>query len=243
MFESPTTIGWGGGVLWLVGVGAAAFLVSWLMTDVLHVRRLPYVAWLALLTAGTTAGYLAWSGLATPFWVDRWPWGILAAVLAGAFLAVMVRRIPTHHGTGRVRGADALWEGLVYGSAEGILLSVLPVAITWQTLAALGWTEGWRGVAAGAAAVAASVVVIVAHHLGYRSYRGRAIASPVVGCTVLSIAYLVTASPIAAMGGHVILHLAMQLRGLELPPHARGAPADHALETSGVLVGRASRGD
>ena len=44
--------------------------------------------------------------------------------------------------------------------------------------------------------------------------------SPVVGCTILSVAYLLTAKPFAAIGGHIILHLAMLRRGMEeLPPH------------------------
>ncbi|HEX6206721.1 MAG TPA: hypothetical protein VF058_00005, partial [Actinomycetota bacterium] len=107
-------------------------------------------------------------------------------------------------------------EGVVYGSAEGLLLSVLPVVVTWQLLGALDWGDAWRGLAA----LAASVVVIVAHHLGYPEYRGRGIVSPVIGCTALSVAYLATGSPIAAIGGHIVLHLAMQLRGMELPPHA-----------------------
>ena len=65
----------------------------------------------------------------------------------------------------------------------------------------------------------ASVAVIVVHHLGYPEYRGPAMRSPVVGCTILSIAYLLTANPLAAIGGHIILHLAMLRRGMELPPH------------------------
>lgn len=45
---------------------------------------------------------------------------------------------------------------------------------------------------------------------------------PVMGCSVLNRGYLVTASPIAAMGGHFILHVAMMIRGVELPPHPIG---------------------
>jgi hypothetical protein len=69
---------------------------------------------------------------------------------------------------------------VVYGTAEGLLLSVLPVVVTWQLLAALDWTDGWLAVAAGATALAASVAVIVAYHLGYREYRGPAMRSSVV---------------------------------------------------------------
>jgi hypothetical protein len=220
MVEPKITIEWGGALLLLGGVIGGAFLVSWLLTDVLHVRRAPYVGALSLVAGGLTAGYVVWSGSGTAFWIERWPWGLLGAVLAGTFLTLMISRQPAVQEIGGTSAVTSIWEGMIYGSAEGLLLSVLPVAVTWQMFHTLGWTGGWSGVVAGSAAVAASVVVIVVHHLGYGEYRGRAILSPLVGCTVLSIAYLLTANPIAAMGGHIILHLAMLRRGMELPPHA-----------------------
>ncbi len=171
MFQPQTTIAWGGALLWLLGIAAAAFLVSWGLTDRLHLRRTPYVGALAALTAALTAGYLAWSGAGAALWTARWAWGLL---------------------------------GELFG--------------------ALGWTSGWHAVVAAAAALAASAGVIVVHHLGYREFRGPAMRSPLVGCMPLSLAYLATASPIAAIGGHIIIHLAMLRRGIELPPHAPSGP-------------------
>jgi hypothetical protein len=224
MFQPQTTIAWGGALLWLLGIAAAAFLVSWVLTDRLHLRRASYVGALAALTAALTAGYLAWSGAGPAFWTTRWPWGLLGAAVVGALLARLVSRLPAAHPPAGVRGVAAAWEGVVYGTAEGLLLSVLPVVVTWQLLAALGWTSGWHAVVAAAAALAASAAVIVVHHLGYREFRGPAMRSPLVGCMPLSLAYLATASPIAAIGGHIIIHLAMLRRGIELPPHARPDP-------------------
>jgi hypothetical protein len=45
-----------------------------------------------------------------------------------------------------------------------------------------------------------------------------------IGCGLLSLAYLLTASPLAAVGGHIILHTALNLRGTELPPTPPGVP-------------------
>jgi hypothetical protein len=71
--------------------------------------------------------------------------------------------------------------------------------------------------------MAASLAVIVIHHLGYRGFHDRAALAPVmVGCGLLSLAYLLTASPLAAVGGHIVLHTALNLRGTELPPYATG---------------------
>lgn len=224
MFQPQTTIAWGGALLWLLGIAVAAFLVSWVLTDRLHLRRTPYVGALVALTAGLTGGYVAWSGAGAALWTTRWAWGLFGAGVVGAVLARLVSRLPAAHAPAGVSGVAAAWEGVVYGTAEGLLLSVLPVVVTWQLFAALGWTSGWHAVVAAVAALAASAGVIVVHHLGYREFRGPAMRSPLVGCMPLSLAYLATASPIAAIGGHIIIHLAMLRRGIELPPHARPGP-------------------
>ena len=105
-----------------------------------------------------------------------------------------------------------VWEGLLYGAAEGMLLSVLPVLSAWQSFYLLGWTDTTAGaIGSGMLALVASVlVVIVVHHLGYREFRGRReIVMPILGCGVLSVAYLLTRSPIAPVGGHFLLHAGM----------------------------------
>jgi hypothetical protein len=37
----------------------------------------------------------------------------------------------------------AVWEGIIYGIAEGVLLSVLPVFIVWQAAAHAGCSPAW----------------------------------------------------------------------------------------------------
>jgi hypothetical protein len=50
-----------------------------------------------------------------------------------------------------------LWEDVIYGASEGMLLSVLPVLVLWQMSERLGWTAGWDGkLGAGALAFAGS---------------------------------------------------------------------------------------
>jgi hypothetical protein len=147
--------------------------------------------------------------------------------VSGAILARLSRRQPRGPRSRGWRLATTLaWEGVVYGITEGLLLSVLPVLVTCQAFAAHGWTSGiGRPLVAGTAAMGASLAVIVVHHLGYRGFHTRAALVPVmVGCGLLSLAYLLTATPLAAVGGHIILHTALTLRGTEMPPYAtRGA--------------------
>ena len=217
MFAQAVSIEWAGGVVWLAGVAVASFLVTWVITDRIGIGRAVYVGVLAAVTGGLAVGYQLWSGSAGDFWTNQWPWGILGALVAGGALAAAARRLPiATHAHPDATGARFLWEAAIYGSAEGLLLSVLPVVITWQALTALGW----GGVAAGAAALAASAIVIVVHHLGYAEFRSRRMVFALVGCLPLSLAVLLTGSAVAAIGGHIILHAAMIRRGVELPPQA-----------------------
>jgi hypothetical protein len=219
-------ISWLGSLTWLLAIIVAGFLVTWVLTDLLGMRRTPYILPLALVTGGLTWGYLSWSdtGLGR-FMTNRWGWGVIGAAVTGTILAAMMR---AQQGGPRPRGWSLagilLWEGVVYGTAEGLLLSVLPVLVTWQAFGTVGWTSGTGKVlVAGAAAILASLAMIVIHHLGYRGFRDPAILATVMtGCGLLSVAYLLTASPLAAVGGHIIMHMAANLHGVELSPYPTG---------------------
>lgn len=169
MPTAATSISWLGALGWLAATAAASFLVAWILTNRLEVRRTPYIAALALLTGGLTWGYLAWSDTSpASFATNRWGWGLAGAAVAGAILAGLSRHQPRGpRPQGWLLSATLAWEGVVYGSTEGLLLSVLPVLVTWQAFAAHGWTNGTgKPLAAGILAMGASLAVIVIHHLG-----------------------------------------------------------------------------
>jgi hypothetical protein len=226
--EMPIT--WWSQLIWLLAIALTSFLVTWIFTDLLHLEQTPYIAVLAVVTGALLTGYLSWSNTDwVTFLSYQWLWGLVGAIIASSLIIVGLLRgsrsqtqllapAPRPEGI-RLVGA-LLWEGLVYGMAEGLLLSVLPVLITWQALSSLHWTQSWYGIImSGILALGASVVVIVVHHLGYREYRGRKLVSAEAGCAPLSLAYLLTVNPLAAGVGHSILHMAAVLRGIELPPH------------------------
>ena len=220
-----STMAWGGALAWLGVILIASFLITWVLTDLFRVGRTVYIGLLALMTGALTYGYLTWSG--TDVWGfvrAHWAWGLLGAFLSGGITAVAARRMRDApaaapvHGIGRALGVA--WEDIVYGAAEGILLSALPVLTVWQALERVGWTGGWAGkLGTGALAVSASLVVIAVHHLGYREFRGRQLVYPVAGCVWFTLAYLLTASPIAAAVGHMGLHAGLGAYGRQLPPY------------------------
>lgn len=225
MPNADASVAWGVFLVLLGMVVVGSFLVTYLSTDLGRVPRAPYVGLLTAATGLMTWVYLWSTGTAaTEFVRTGWAWGIVGAVVAGALTGLQTRRWPA---IGRARGPAVLgklaWEGLVYGATEGMLLSILPVLAVWQGGRTLGWTDSWAGkIGIGAVAMVASAVVIAVHHFGYREFRGSVVRYPIMACSVFSLAYLLTGSVISAIGGHIVLHAALIVRGSELPPH-RGA--------------------
>ena len=72
-------------------------------------------------------------------------------------------------------------------------------------------------------ALGASLLVTAAYHPGYQEFRGPAVIQPLIGNALLTLGFLLTGSPAAAIVGHVIMHAAAVVHGMEttvqLPPH------------------------
>ena len=118
----------------------------------------------------------------------------------------------------------ALDLGLIYGLVDGLFLTVLPIAATWQAFTLLGWTNRWPGrIGAGILALLASLFVTATYHLGYPEFQSVALFGPLVGVGVMSVAYLLSRSPLAPVLSHIAMHGAAVLFGLataiQLPPH------------------------
>lgn len=217
---------WWGSLIWLGGVTAAAFAVAWLSGTRLRIPRVWYVPLLLAVTAGLSVGYVAWLGVGFGDVVTaRWGWGLLAAVIAPILLAKPMSHQPvTRHVHGRQLRWELFWEGGVYGTAEGVLLSALPPFITWQMVHGLGWHGSGGAVARWALPILASAAVVLIHHLGYWSCRNMILLPITLGLAVLSVGYLVTASWIAPALGHIFMHFEATVHGTEMPPHERQGP-------------------
>jgi hypothetical protein len=214
-------------------IAVVAFLVTWVLTDLLKIPRAPYIPMLLVVALGLGAGYLAWSGTSTSelFTSSGTGWGSAAGVIAAALAAPLVRRLPAHpHATGGRFAGQMLWEGLVYGVAEAILLATLPVLAIWQGCFDLGWTDGaWARIGSGALAIAGSLLVILVHHLGYAQFRTEAGRPGLFGaltvCGLQAIAFLATGAALAPIVAHTVLHGQLLIRGQELPPAVHIGPA------------------
>jgi hypothetical protein len=219
------SFGWQEAVAAFAVISVVALSVTWFVTDLGGVSRTPYVAILTLTTLALAAGYVAWSGTSVADLVTaRWGWGILGGVVAAALVAPLVGRLPSGP---RPEGAHLvrrfLWEGVVYGTAEAILLATLPVLAVWQAADALGWTDtAWAKAGSGVLAVVGALFVIAVHHLGYREFRARAarkmFLGALMGCGIQALAFILTGNVLAPVVAHIVLHWQLTLHGNEMPP-------------------------
>lgn len=234
MPPAAPTFQWHEAVLAFALIALAAFLVSYVLTDRLHVRRTAYVGALLVVSLGLGGGYLLWSKTSLhELVVTNWGWGLLAGLVAAAVMFPLVRRLPSDSRERDSKTATLVWEGVAYGTAEAILLATLPVLAIWQATLDLGWANGW----AGALAISGALLVVLVHHLGYAEFRGLAarkkLAGALLACGLQAVAFLVTANVLAPVVAHILLHGQMILRGVELPPTAIGAPRVLVLKQGG----------
>jgi hypothetical protein len=217
---------WWAYVLWIAGACVLGFAISAFFSGVLELPRALFLVPYVTLTLAFLYAYARWSRVNLRLAaLHRWGWGLIGAAVVGAF---GVRDVLSQPGSATPVGLELvgalLWLGVVYGAVDALLLSILPILVAWQGCSALGWTHNWPGrVLTGILAIVASILVTAAYHVGYLEYRNPHLAGPVVGNGVATLASLLTMSPIAAVFGHIAMHIAAVLHGVEtvaqLPPH------------------------
>ena len=155
----------------------------------------------------------------------NWYWGLLVAAIASFIVIRNVLAQPSSpHNKGLLLARDILWPGFAYGLIDSLLLSVLPILAVKEALAGTSWIEGWAGqIAFGAIALVASAVVTIIYHLGYIEFRNKNVFWTVFGNGVMSLAFLLTMSPLAAILPHIAMHVTAMVHGREttgqVPPH------------------------
>lgn len=210
----------------LLGLAISAVFAGWLKLS----RRLFLIPYFALSGAFLYA-FLRWSQIdLTALLTKNWYWGVLAGAIVGMFLVRNVRSQPASPRSDGLRLiVDVLWVGLGYGGMDALLLNIMPVVAIWNGLSGMGWMVTWWGkIAAGAIALVASMFVTLLYHVGYPEFRSRKVGLVLIGNSLITLAYLVSANPLGAVGSHVTMHVAAVLRGpetmIQLPPHYSEAP-------------------
>lgn len=212
---------------WLGAGLLYGFLVPFVLADVLEINRDLFYGLYALAVAGLFA---AWSwdtgyDLRTAI-TRRWPWAVGLGLGAGALLSFIVLR--TEDATTRPDGAELVaqvaWRGIVYGLADGLLLSAFPILIVFAAFAGTKLNRRLRGkVVIGVVALVATMVMTAVYHAGYSDFRSDKVRRPLTGDVMWSVPTLVTLNPIGAPIAHATLHTTAVLHSYDtdvyLPPH------------------------
>jgi hypothetical protein len=212
---------------WLAGSLAVAFALPFVLADVLELERDLYYGIYSFAVFGLV---LAWARSTGYDLADairrRWPVAAFLGLAVAGLLALMVVR--TEDATSRPEGLDlvaaVLWRGVLYGVADGLLLSAFPIVLVFAAFAGTRLNERFRGkLAIGLLAVLASFAMTAAYHAGYDDFRSGKIGRPLSGSLVWGVPTLVTLNPIGAPIAHAGVHVTAVLHSYEtdvyLPPH------------------------
>jgi hypothetical protein len=211
---------------WMIAASLFGFAISFLFAGIFRLPRRIFLVPYVVLSSLFLYSFIRWSNI--PFRdviQHNWAWGLIGAVLLSIFLVKNILSQPISSRTkGFTLAFDILWLGVIYGLVDALLLSVLPVLATWQAFTLMGWTVTWTGkILVGLLAILASFLVTAAYHLGYPEYRGKGVIGPVIGNTTMTVGYLLTTNPLAAMLSHMAMHIAGVIHGpasvVQLPPH------------------------
>ena len=212
---------------WLAGGLMYAFALPYVLADVLEINRdlfyglyaLAVIALFALWSRSTGYDLVAAAK-------RRW---VAALVLGLAVAAVMVAIVlRTEDATARPDGIELIgavaWRGILYGVADGLLLSVFPILVVFAALAGARLNRSLLGKGAiGAIALVASLAMTTVYHAGYSDFRSEKMRKPLTGDVIWSVPTLVTLNPIGSPIAHAGLHTSAVLHSYEtdtfLPPH------------------------
>ena len=230
---------------WLAAGLALAFSIPFVLTDLTSINRDLYYG---VFIGGIFTFVAAWlgCGVGSPrvLLTRHWRSGVLLGLVFAAVMVVIVRNEPaTAHPGGLEFVAAIAWRGVLYGLADGVILSAFPILAVFAAFAGGRALEHWRGkIAVGALALAVSLLFTAVYHLGYSDFRGEKLRKPLVGDLIWSVPTLVTLSPLGAPIAHAGLHVSAVVHSYEtdvfLPPHAAGLdPGPRQLGLEEVVTG------
>lgn len=212
---------------WLAGGLALAFAIPFVFTNLIEVPRDLYYA----LDVVAVFGFVGVWARETQqpicaFLARNWRWAVLLGVLAAVVLLFTVlREDSTVHPGGWTFAGAILWRGVVYGAADGLILSAFPILAAFALFGATPLRERSRKAVAGigALALAVSLLFTAVYHLGYPDFRGSKVSKPLTGDLIWSLPTLATLSPVGAPLAHIGLHVSAVVHSYQtdlfLPPH------------------------
>jgi hypothetical protein len=218
-----TTPGLKHSVTWIVFASVVGFLVPAVFSSALRWERPVFLVPCVAIAGGFLFAYFRRAPITFRQLVGYWPYALIG-IAAASFL--LLRNIYGQPMSAVPEGFRLILVlasvGVVYGTIDGLLLNLMPALAVLGAGFFASRPSGRERLVRGLAALSASIVVTVAYHLGYVELHGAKMVSVIIG-NIITSAYLLTGSPLAAVVTHVIMHVAAALHGMEttlqLPPH------------------------
>jgi hypothetical protein len=211
---------------WLAAGFVGAFAVPFVFADWLELPRDAFYAVYVVFVFGFFVLWARETGQAlVPMLRRRWLQAVLLALVASALLVPVVLGKEATARPGGIELAGAvLWRGVIYGLADGLLLSAFPILAVFAMFAGTRLRKRIAGtIAIGLVALVASMGMTAVYHAGYSDFRSEKVRQPVAGDVVWSAPTLLTLNPIGAPIAHASMHVAAVLHSYEtdlfLPPH------------------------
>ena len=212
---------------WLALGFLVSFLVPFVLADQLDLQRDIYYGLYSLAAIGLFVVWARATGASVGSMIRRrWILATALGLVVALVMALVVLRAEdaTSRPDGPAVVGAVVWRGLLYGIADGVLLSAFPILVVYAAFAASALNERRLGrLAIGFAALGASLVMTATYHFGYDDFRSGKVRSPVAGDVVWSVPTLATLNPIGAPIAHAGLHVTAVLHSYEtdlfLPPH------------------------
>jgi hypothetical protein len=212
---------------WLAGGMATAFLVPYLLADRVGLQRDVYYGVYAASVVGLFVGWSHDTGQSVREMCARhWKLAVVLGLAAAGAMAFFVTRqdVSGPHPGGLTLIGSVAWRGVVYGAADGLLLSAFPILLVFAALRNTKLRKRAGGlIAVGVVAIVASLAMTAVYHAGYGDFRSSKITKPLTGDLVWSIPTLATLNPIGAPIAHIGLHVSALFHNynsnLFLPPH------------------------
>jgi hypothetical protein len=213
-------------LLWIVAAALIGFAIAAIFAGILKLRRNIFLLFYIPSVAVFFISFIIANGINVIELISHnWYWGLAGALIAGGFVIKNVFSQPSsERHSGLVLLSDVLWPGFAYGLTDSLLLSVLPVLSVALAFTGHGLGNTVAGkFGFGAVAMLASLIVTTLYHLGYPEFRGKEVIWPNIGNGVMTLAYLLTMNPLAAILPHIAMHIAAMIHGREttgqVPPH------------------------
>jgi hypothetical protein len=214
------------GIIWILIASLTGFTVAAVFAGWLKLKRNVYLLFYIPLIAVLFIAFIVFYNLnIREILLHNWAWGLLGALVAGGFVIKNVFSQPASESQkGFALLIDILWPGFIYGLADALLLSVIPILAVKSGFTGTLWSDSWPGkIGFIVTGLLASLIATTVYHYGYPEFRGKKVIWPNIGNGVLSLAYLLTMNPLAAILPHIAMHIAAMIHGREttgqVPPH------------------------